>query len=139
LVTLLLPLPCCPAALLLPYYCPTTALLLPYYCPTTALLLPYCYPTTALLLLLLPLLLLPCYCPTAPLPYYCPIAAATTILSPLESSNTSGYIILVVAASPSYGSNTKSPRISITLNSIIYSYLYVKTGIHKLTPIKLKD
>ena len=99
---------------------------LPYYYPTTALLLPY-YPTT----------LLPYY-PATLLPYY-PTAAATTILSPLESSNTSRYIILVVAVSPPYGSNSKSPYISITLNSIIYSCLYVKTSIRKLTLIKLKD
>ena len=85
--------------------------LLPYYCPATALLLLYYYPTTT----------------------------ATTILSPPESSNTSGYIILVVVASPPCGSISESPPISVTLNSVIYSCLYIKTGICKLTPTKLKD
>ena len=56
-----------------------------------------------------------------------------------ESSNTSGYIILAVVLSPFYGSNSESPRISVTLNSVIYSYLCVKTRIRKLTLIKLKD
>jgi len=57
-------------------------------------------------------------------------------------SNTSKYIILVVVAvavSPPYSSNSESPRISVTLNSAIYNYLYIKTGIRKLTPTKLKD
>jgi len=121
------------AFILLNLVCPTTALLLPYYCPDTTLLLPRYYPSTTLLL--------PCYYPATALllPYYCPAAAATTILSPLKSSNTSGCIILVIAASPPYSSNSESPRISVTLNSAIYSCLYVKTGIYKLTPIKLKD
>jgi hypothetical protein len=35
--------------------------------------------------------------------------------------------------------NSESPYISVTLNNIIYSCLYIKTGIRKLTPIKLKD
>jgi hypothetical protein len=59
-------------------------------------------------------------------------------------SNTSGYIILVVVAvavavSPPCGSNSESPRISVTLDSVIYNCLWVKTGIYKLTPTKLKD
>ena len=41
--------------------------------------------------------------------------------------------------SPPYGSNSESPRISVTLNSVIHNYLYVKTSIYKLIPIKLKD
>jgi len=57
-------------------------------------------------------------------------------------SNTSKYIILViiaVAVLPPYGSNSESLYISVTLNSVIYNCLYVKTSIHKLTLIKLKD
>ena len=96
----------------LPQY--RTAVLLPCYCPATALLL----------------LLLPCYCPTAA------TAAITAILS---GSNTSGYIILVVAAPPSRGSNSESPHISVTLDSAIYNYPWVKTSICKLILIKLKD
>jgi hypothetical protein len=124
---------------LLPCCCPATALLLPCYCPATALL-PYCSSALLLccpaaLLLCCPAALLPCYCPAALLPYYCP----TAIPSPLEFSNTSGYIIFVVVVSPSCRSNTESPPISVTLNSIIYSCPYVKTGIYKLTLIKLKD
>jgi hypothetical protein len=57
-------------------------------------------------------------------------------------SNTSRYIILVVVAvavSPPYSSNSESLCISVTLNSVIYNCLCVKTGIRKLIPIKLKD
>jgi hypothetical protein len=91
------------------------------FCPFK-LSLPYCCPDTALLL--------PCYCPTA-------ATAATAAI--LSGSNTSGYIILVVAAPPSRSSNSESPRISVTLDSTTYNCLWVKTGIHKSTLIKLKD
>ena len=91
-----------------------TAVLLPCYCPATALLL----------------LLLPCYCPTT-------ATAATAAI--LSGSNTSGYIILVVAAPPSCGSNSESPCISVTFDSAIYNCLQVKTSIYKLILIKLKD
>jgi len=111
-----------PTTTLLLSYCPTTALLLPCYCPTTALLLPYYCPTTALLL-----------------PYYYPTTIATATTAILSRSNTSGYIILVVVALPPCCSNSESPLIFVTLNSVIYSYLCVKTGIRKLTLIKLKD
>jgi len=113
-------------------YCPITTLLLPYY-PTTILLLPY--PTT--LLLYYPIALLPYYY-TALLLYY-PTTTTTTTTIYYKDSNTSGYIILVVIASTFCGDNSKSPAISVTFNSTIYSYLWVKTGIRKLTPIKLKD
>ena len=84
--------------------------------------------------------LLPCYCPAAataaPL---LPTAATAATAAILSSSNTSKYIILVVAAPPSYSSNSESPRISVTLDSTTYKCLWVKTGIHKLILIKLKD
>ena len=99
-------------------------MLLPCCCPTA-----YCRPTTALLL--------PCYCPaTAVLLLYCPASATAAILS---YSNTSGYITLVVVALPSCGSNSESPHISVTLDSAIYSCPWLKTGICKSTPTKLKD
>ena len=106
------------------------------FCPSK-LSLPYYYPITALPAL--PTL------PTLLLPYYCPTYPTTTLLLPYPTtailfySNTPGYIILVVAASPSCGSNSESLSISVTLNSAIYSCLCVKTGIRKSTLIKLKD
>jgi len=98
----------CPTTALLPC-CPTALLL----CCPAALLLPYYYPTAALLL--------PCYCPTTTLLLPTTATAATT--ATLSRSNTSRYIILVVIASPSYGSNSESLLISVTLNSVIYNCL----------------
>ena len=98
------------------------------YYPITAVLLP-CYCLAAAIAALL-LLLLPCYCFTA-------ATAATAAI--LSSSNTFGYIILVIATLPSCGSNSESLYISITLNSAIYNCLWVKTNIYKLILIKLKD
>ena len=89
---------------------------------------------TALLLPCCPTALLSC-CPATLLPY-CPAAATAATLS---CSNTSRYIILVVAASPLCNSNSKSLRISVTLNSATYNCPCIKTGICKSTPTKLKD
>ena len=90
---------------------------------------------------LLLLLLLPCYCRAAALllPCYCPTAVTAATAAILSGSNTSGYIILVVAAPPSCGSNSESLRISVTLNSAIYNCPWVKTSIYRLILIKLKD
>ena len=54
-------------------------------------------------------------------------------------SRTSGYIILSVVESLFSGSKRERPSMLVTLESAIYSWPCVKTGIRRSTPTELKD